>query len=514
MVLTTKFLLSHGYFPKELPPSFQTEQFGAFIGKNAPFNVTPALSKIFITRPAVHNLARPSGQRRRLHIPNPFSYYLLSELLAANWKRIEKHCAKSKLSVSTPSLDPSGMRAVKAKFEGSELARHRARIRRTGRWIVRTDISRFYSSIYTHSIPWALEGKAVAKKVRKGGFANDLDARLRELQDGQTLGIPTGPDASLIVAEIVATAVDQQLQKAKLVGMRFIDDYELVFYTRAAADAGLAKLEEILADYELAINLRKTSVQELPVELDRQWTAELKNFDFPILFEGDEVPSDELIRYFNKAFELKLKHPHDPVLAYAIARLRSMRAEDWDLLQDLLCQCAFVEHGAMDALVTHFEKNKDRGLSDALDNAIASILAQGAPLTHGTELAWALWAAIWFKRPIPAKLAKKLDGNPDAIIAVLALHAKELGLIKKSVTFPIWASLMRQSSLYGPQWLLAYEADMQGWLPSAERPNHVDNDPNFSQLKASGINFYNTKIAAPTKSLLHSVTDAEPDDLS
>lgn len=34
------------------------------------------------------------------------------------------------------------------------------------RFVVKADISTFFPSIYTHSIPWALVGKAVAKQNR------------------------------------------------------------------------------------------------------------------------------------------------------------------------------------------------------------------------------------------------------------------------------------------------------------------------------------------------------------
>lgn len=507
MMIATQSLLSSGYFPKELPPAFSPAAFANYVAKAGPLQPTSLTGGgNLITRPALHNLARPNGQRRRLHIPNPFSYYLLCELLSNNWRAIDRHCSKSKLSVSRPVEDASGMRSLKTESEGTDLVRHRARIRRAGRFIVKTDIARFYGSIYTHSIPWALEGKAHAKKDRRGGFANELDARVRNLQDGQTLGIPTGPDASIIVAEIIGSAIDQQLQRAKITGIRFVDDYELVFPSRAAAEAGLATLEGILAEFELAINVRKTAIHELPVELDRRWVAKIRNHEFG---DEEEVKAEELIEYFNKAFELKAQNPHDPVLAYAIARLRAVETEEWDLLQDLISQCAVAEHGAMEATVTHFEKNRDRGLSDALDHVIADTLDQGASLTHGSELAWALWAAIWFKRRIATRLAKKLDGNPDPVVALLALHAKSLGLIKKSVTFHAWSSLMRRSSLYDSSWLLAYEADVHGWLTSAEKSNHIDDDPNYSQLKKAGVSFYDTTVAAPTRSLLLNV-DPEP----
>jgi hypothetical protein len=485
--ISAELLLGRGFLPKELPPCFTTEAFAKFVGQQA------RLPSVQTTRPGIHNLARPGGQRRRLHLPNPFNYAHLTKLITDNWTKLERHFAKSTLSVSTPILDLSEMRAVKSKRDGLELAKHRAKVRTGGRFILKTDIARFYGSIYTHSIPWALEGKTKAKTFRYGGFANNLDLAIREMQDGQTLGIPTGPDASFILSEIIATAVDQKLQQAGISGMRYIDDYELIFPSRSAAEAGLAKLEQFLWDFELAINLRKTSIEELPVDLDRRWTSELRQYPF----RDVEVSAEELIDYFGRAFALKAQNPHDPVLAYAVARLRTLEIEEWELLQNLISQCALAEHGAMEALVTHYFLNSDDAHGPALDRVIANILEEDSVLALGTEVSWALWTAIWFQRRIASKLAKRLDGNPDPVVAVLALYAKSLGLIKKSVSFPIWASWMRASSLSGPQWLLAYEADIKGWLPSAEKPNHVDSVAEFLYSKKPASLFLTERSINP-----------------
>jgi hypothetical protein len=492
--------LGQGFFPKELPPSFTTRSFSKFVDRFGPFDPAPATGdKYFKSKLGVYNLARPGGRRRRLHIPNPFGYYRLCRLLDGGWERLEKQFSKSQYSVSIPVPDATGFRALVPRVDGGELSIERARVRSAARFILRTDISRFYSSIYTHSIPWALEGKTVAKSKRIGGLANDLDAAYRELQDGQTFGIPIGPDASLVTAEVIACAVDKELKDRGFVGMRFMDDYELGFDSRSAAEAALADLEEVLSEFELAINPRKTSIDQLPVELDRQWNADIKAYPFS---EDRAITSTELVSYFNRVFQLKSQYSSDAVLAYAVARLRLVKVEDWALLQNLICQCALAEPGAMEHVVALLQENSDSGLTEAIDGLIHSTISYHAPLSHGSEVAWALWAAIWFKRSIPTPVANKLVSNRDSAVGILALHARELGLIKKSVALHNWAPLVKSTSLYGPEWLLAYEADVQGWVPSATKTKFVENDPNFSQLKQQGVSFYDPNVAAPTKSLL------------
>jgi hypothetical protein len=298
------------------------------------------------------------------------------------------------------------------------------------------------------------------------------------------------------VAEVLACAVDKELQNRGVFGMRFMDDYEIGFLSRSSAEAGLATVEEVLAEFELAINPRKTSIHKLPVELDRRWASEIKTYSFK---EGN-VAGSELLHYFNRVFEIKTAYPNDAVLSYAVSRLRSVEIDDRALLQNLICQCALAEPGAMEPVVTLLQEKMADDLTDAIDKLIASTISYHAPLSHGSEVAWALWAAIWFQRAIPARIARRLQGNRDPAVMVLALHAKELGLVPKNVSLLDW-SVFDASSLYDSNWLLAYEAECRGWLP-ANRKKYVDADPNLSALKQAGVSFYDPDVTAPTKFLL------------
>jgi hypothetical protein len=49
---------------------------------------------------------------------------------------------------------------------------------------------------------------------------------------------------------------------------------------------------------------------------------------------------------------------------------------------------------------------------------------------------------------------------------------------------------MTKDGLYDEQWLLAYEANVKGWLPSVGGGDHVNADPGFSFLKNAGVEFY------------------------
>lgn len=97
---------------------------------------------------------------------------------------------------------------------------------------------RNFPSIYTHSIPWALHGKAVSKKSTSitALAGNLLDKCTQHTRDKQTNGLLIGPHSSNIIAEIILTKIDVELQaKGYKKIARHIDDY--AFYAEDFAEA-------------------------------------------------------------------------------------------------------------------------------------------------------------------------------------------------------------------------------------------------------------------------------------
>ena len=77
-------LLSRGYLPKELAPSFSSELFSAYATTSRGRKVLESYSpRDGFTRCVSYSLALPGHQRRPLQLPHPASY---SKLAAANSK--------------------------------------------------------------------------------------------------------------------------------------------------------------------------------------------------------------------------------------------------------------------------------------------------------------------------------------------------------------------------------------------------------------------------------------------
>lgn len=83
------------------------------------------------------------------------------------------------------------------------------------RYLLKADISQFYPSIYTHTIPWALHSKATAKAGQRDVelAGNVLDKELQACQHGQTKGIAIGPDTSLGIAELLLSPIDHRMNE-------------------------------------------------------------------------------------------------------------------------------------------------------------------------------------------------------------------------------------------------------------------------------------------------------------
>ena len=491
-------LLKRGYFPKELPPPFTTEPFGSLIENNP--NFIPALSQgPSETLPARHSLSRAGALRRVLSIPNPLSFLMLSEWFEQNWSTAINQCSKSSISLSAPLVGSSG-RVIVPKVPFHEQPIHKAALRAKSRFILKTDVTNCYPSIYTHSISWAIHTKSVAKASKRTGslVGNSLDKLISNGQHGQTIGIPIGPDTSFIVAEMLLSSVDEEFcsrmaaEHLQVNGYRSFDDFEFGFTARADAEAAVSILQKVLAEYEMQLNPSKTHIVELPVPLEPAWVSELRSFRF------DSAPFKwDLRKYFDRAFELSRSHRDSEVLKYAIQRLRSVDipTSDFDLFQNFLLQCAMVEPGALSSVVDQLHHYENQGITldkPKIGEVFNILLNTHAPLAHGSEVAWTLWGCLLFGLVIDNNSASSVADMEDPFAALLLMHAQDSGLIRGNLNLQNWQVTQTGAGLRDHQWLVSYEANIKGWLQTPK--DHVISDPQFVMLKQHGVSFYDQNI--------------------
>jgi hypothetical protein len=501
-MVTAFELVSKGYFPRELPPPFTTKPFGNLTKQwrgQTPPGFALDFRRPIITRHAIHNLTRFGLVRRQLSIPNPVNFYHIASLLEMNWSGLLPNWNSSKISLSKPSVDPAAARAVIPSHPWSSHPLHRAALRATSKYILKSDIDGFYPSVYTHSIPWAIHTKPAAKANRKPNalLGNQIDRCLQYAQDQQTKGIPISPDTSLVIAEILLGRADVELAKLiQVIGFRSYDDHELGFRSHADAENGLAALQGVLAEYELQINTSKTKIIELPAYLDPPWGTELGALSI-----GTRSQYRDLLRYVDRAFELFRQHPGADVLKYSISRLNSIviASSEWGFFQDFLFQCSMVEPATLHLVIDHLHRYEAAGYpidKVKLETVLNTLMSSRGPLGCGNEVAWALWGAILFNIPVDQMSAKVLEKMIDPVVALLALDAKNKNLISNQVTFSQWLANMSQAELERNQWLFAYEVNVKGWLPLPGGTDYVLADPRFALLKQNGVHFYDDSLVS------------------
>ena len=155
-------ILANGYFPKEIPPCFAGSSFASWAISPGGIAAEGAVPASFNSRPLRHSHARVGGHRRPLSVPHPVNFLRLAREISGSWASdIAPHLAAISYGASRP-YPSSGPRAFRESAL-QDIAAQKMLARAGMRYVLKVDIQNFYPSIYTHSIPWALHGKAVAK---------------------------------------------------------------------------------------------------------------------------------------------------------------------------------------------------------------------------------------------------------------------------------------------------------------------------------------------------------------
>lgn len=488
---TAAHLVAYGYLPRELPPAFTTGPLAEALEQSLPVQRAD--------RECVrHNLARVNKQRRPLKIPNPQNFISLAEVIERNWEAIKAHVNRSPFSVSSPLVTRTSERAVRPRYRFGEKPKFRARDRSGQRFVLQADISQCYASIYTHSIPWALAGKEEAKRARDRAAGGDLDKALRAGSDGQTIGVPIGPDTSFIAAEIVLTAVDLLFAEAdpQAKGFRYIDDYEFVFRSRSQAEEAHGHLEAVLAEYELTLNQAKTQVLELPEPLQEHWPHVILRF--PIRRGTVRKGFNDLVALYSHASEIAKSSPG--ALKYALLRSKdvALDKDHWRTFQHLVWSAVAAEPtttpAALDLLTLKAAEVAEPVDAATAVDALEGLIALHARVRNSSEVAWSLWAAIALELELSSECAGLVAAVDDDFVALLAMHAEESGRLPAGcLDRGHWEALVDEDRVFeGPHWMLAYEAATRGWLSTVDQ--RLREDDFFRLLSELNVSFFDPGI--------------------
>jgi hypothetical protein len=517
--MTDQELLEKGYFAKELPPPFQTKIFADKL-KDIQIDwkiITDAIKlatkpnkeafkeKFRESRWVIHSIPKVGYSRRLLGLPNPYHQSIIAKSITTNWTQIEAIFSKSNISNSKPIIDKIGNRALKSinsfgGFKKECLINSFDKL-----FEVKTDVSRYYGTIYTHIIPWIIHTKPIAKANRTDLtlLGNLLDKNLRESNSGQTFGIPIGPDTSLVIAEIIGCILDEMVQNkfktSAIIGFRYIDDYYIYCENQADSEKVFKYLQSIFNEYQLDINEEKTKITKSPFPFEADWAIELGSFIFRN--KSPKSQQTDMERFVSIAFKHARNSPKDSVLNFAISILKNISLFDdsWKLYQSLILKIALTEPVTLpfvaQILVSHRPKVERRKVKSVVEN----IIKEHTPKGHHFEVSWSLWICKEFNISIPNNLAELVFSSNDIISILIALDLKNAGYINSTISTTSIETELTNESLMDEKWLLTYEAITQGWLPTPII-NPIVNNEFFQILHKHHVQFYDkSKTITPLK---------------
>jgi hypothetical protein len=499
-------LLSHGYYAPELPPCFVSDDLAKF--RKWLLAGIEALPRRrdgnpdyygFITEPVWFYFPRFGKDARKHGIPNPVAHLLLSRTIADNYVALRRKARASMLSLSPPVFDWNGNRAlVRPSIDLHDDFRVKLSSRREA--YIAADVRAFFHSIYTHAIAWAIHGKEFAKQRQNRGFnhyGNLIDLLCRNAQDGQTIGLPVGPDTSRLIAEVVASAMDVWLQDRLSISdndaSRYIDDYTLSSGGGELGEELLAALRQGASVYELELNSEKSAIISTSHRQSTGWQqaarAHIPRVGGPLA----RIETSALQHFFYELGRLCQDHPDINVEKFGLQFARSalICAGEWGNVQAYLIS-AYRRNSTLISLLVELcilrqVAHRDVGLDD-LKEFIENRIPVLARANRIGEAVWLMFLALRLRLTLQAGSLAPLFSVDNAPIALLITCLNAEGLVQGMIDRARWDNSLTAAGLRSPMWLYAYEAVTRGYLPGAN-DDFITRDPYFSLLRTKRIQF-------------------------
>jgi hypothetical protein len=461
----------------------------------------------FRSRPEQFTIPRHGAGRRRITIPNPINFYRLAATISDGWTKIRDHISRSNITEFRPILDAEGPRAI-FKLDFGIIDRRTAEILSDYDYAFKTDITRFYHSIYTHSIAWALHGKTWVKQNLnspqfKASLGNKLDVELRKGQEDQSIGMPIGPDTSRILSELVAVGLERELQpllsNLDRRSVRYVDDILIGFDEGESEDQVAAALEAAMSHYELDINVSKTRTLGKRGVESMDWVSELKACRIQV-GRADNQRSD-LERFFTLALFYAGENEKDAVLKWAMKRARTFRLynNNVPLYFDYMIRMARRSLSTLPILAQSLIEARSIGKPVPLDRVekfICDVIRVHSRVGHAFEVSWSLFIAKGLHIPLRRDWLTDVFKIESSLCALLCMDLNARGLIDGGIDEAAWLPYATTDGLASPMWLLAYEAVRKGWWADGRR-DYVDSHPLFGPMLQRGVFFYDEERNVP-----------------
>ena len=493
-------LIRYGYFPKELPPCFSTDDLA-----DHTVEIIKALAccnpKYSI--PLLYSGFKSEMARRTFAIPNPYHFCKTTDVIVRRENEIKPVLEKSRYSLRAPieKMPKEGEAyAVKSSFP-ADTRDTVEKLYQDNSVEIRLDINACFDSIYTHSIPWAIHGIPTSKKNKSNSLVgNELDQCMQAMNYRQTNGILIGNDLSRIISEIILCTIDDQIRKKfpQIACCRFVDDYYI--YTKDSSEIPqiIAFIRNALAVYHLSINETKVQVNESPFQYGKAWYVGMQ--------QAIRLRSNDFLSWLINEYNMS----KDPaLLKYGLKVIDARKFSQqkrWQTMQSRILNVWVRYPFLADRILPMLWNNKQQLKKTNIKTAIVTVIDQSVLLRQDLELVWAVWFVKVFEIRISQETAVKIlrSGNDLAIIILLDILDKT-GLsgkpnIQKELR-GLYDELKEANSddngnpgnlPWSSRWMLAYEAERSRRFDSiGETFDIVGKDPFFMKLLRLNIKFYN-----------------------
>lgn len=543
-------LLQRGYFPKELPPAFNTYKFalkasGFLLGLNdmvvnphdyilryaeeTEQHYNQRISEFkkryseLASSPAHYSIEKSDVSRRLIHIPNPLNYLKLADVIVTNESKIFGNIPSSTYSNSKAryASDISERCIVPRGLPISQLQREKLKASVSKKFEVKLDVSNFYSSVYTHSIAWAFLGRERAKriwgtpkKLRNEYFttseielynlADEIDKSLRNCNECQTHGILVGPDVSFLIGELIMSRIDACMadKYPNFRGFRYYDDYTFYVDNEKNVDEIYQTLQAVLRLYGLEINEAKFQKRKSPCAIEEDHARDISSVRVAVNMPHKK---DGILRLFDLMWKCAEIKPEKTltIFKYGLRLLINQRvkltAQNKGIYEPLLYKTAVVKPSVLSLICKILNFSAEPPSKDLLKEMVDAIIANHVPYAQDNEVAWALWICKKYDVLLEKDVVCKIFDMGSTICSIILLdilHNKQPDMLRGDEVknrIEIIGASWNTESLYGEDWLLLYEASEQGWISNDAI---IMEDPFFKMLHDDQVKFYDPNVEA------------------
>lgn len=207
-----------------------------------------------------------------------------------------------------------------------------------------TDIVNCYSSIYTHSIAWALHNEAIAKerKFHDNLLGNIIDKNLRYITYDQTNGIPQGSVLMDFIAEIVLGYMDTLiLEKLRTQGiedykiLRYRDDFKIFTNSPNDTENILKSISDVCQHLGFRINAQKTFSTDMLI------SKSLKKERFLPPIDLSQKNYKIFLQLYNLSNDQQIAGGMQTLLSQLNKKIKVSKKDDIDLLVSIISDMAY-----------------------------------------------------------------------------------------------------------------------------------------------------------------------------